>query len=41
MSYATINIEGGLFPPDLLDRVAADDGGVSGQETRGLRDLRQ
>ena len=31
MSYATINIEGGLFPPDLLDRVAGAEGGVRGQ----------
>ena len=31
MSYATINIEGGLFPPDLLDRIAAADADVRGQ----------
>ncbi len=31
MSYAAISIEGGLFPPDLLDRVAAAEGSVRGQ----------
>ena len=31
MSYTTINIEGGLFPPDVLDRIASTDGGVRGQ----------
>ena len=31
MSYTTINIEGGLFPPDLLERIAVGDGGVGGQ----------
>ena len=34
MNYATINIEGGLFPPDLLDRLAAAEVSVSGQEAR-------
>ena len=31
MSYTTITIEGGLFPPDLLERIALGDGGVGGQ----------
>ena len=31
MSYATINIEGGLFPPDLLDRISAGNGEIKGQ----------
>ena len=31
MSYTTISIEGGLFPPDLLERIAVGDGGVGGQ----------
>ena len=30
MSYATITVEGGLLPPDLLDRIATDDKGISG-----------
>ncbi|MXY42970.1 MAG: N-6 DNA methylase, partial [Dehalococcoidia bacterium] len=34
MSYAGISIEGGLFPPDLLDRVAAAEGGIRGQAAR-------
>ena len=33
MTYATITIEGGLFPPDLLDRIASGDGNVGGQRT--------
>ena len=32
MSYATITVEGGLFPPDLLDRIATDDSSISGQK---------
>ena len=32
MSYATISIEGGLFSPDLLERIATDGGGVPGQK---------
>ena len=31
MSYATITIEGGLFPPDLLDRIASGAAGIRGQ----------
>ena len=31
MNYTTINIEGGLFPPDLLDRISAGNGGIHGQ----------
>ncbi len=31
MNYTTIAIEGGLFPPDLLERIALGDGGVCGQ----------
>ncbi len=31
MSYTTINIEGGLFPPDLLERLASEEGRVAGQ----------
>ncbi len=34
MSYATISIEGGLFPPDLLERVATGEDSIKGQETR-------
>ena len=32
MSYATISVEGGLLPPDLLDRIATDDNSISGQK---------
>ena len=32
MSYATITVEGGLLPPDLLDRIATDDNSMSGQK---------
>ena len=32
MSYVTITVEGGLFPPDLLDRIATDDSSISGQK---------
>ena len=32
MSYATITVEGGLLPPDLLDRIATDDNSISGQK---------
>ncbi len=32
MSYATISVEGGLIPPDLLDRIATDDNSISGQK---------
>ena len=32
MSYATITVEGGLFPLDLLDRIATDDNSISGQK---------
>ena len=32
MSYATISVEGGLFPPDLPDRIATDDNSISGQK---------
>ena len=31
MSYATINIEGGLFSPDLLERIAVADDDIRGQ----------
>ena len=31
MSYTTISIEGGLFPPDLLERISLGDGGIKGQ----------
>ena len=31
MSHSTINIEGGLFPPDLLDRVVSGKGDIKGQ----------
>ena len=31
MSYTTINIEGGLFPPDLLDRISVGNGEIKGQ----------
>ena len=31
MSYTTISIEGGLFPPDLLDRISAGNGEIKGQ----------
>ncbi len=33
MSYTTISIEGGLFPPDLLERISLGDGGIKGQAT--------
>ena len=33
MSYATITVEGGLFPPDLLDRIATEDNSISGQKS--------
>ena len=33
MSYTTIGIEGGLFPPDLLERISLGDGGIKGQAT--------
>lgn len=32
MSYATISVEGGLLPPDLLDRIATDDNSIPGQK---------
>ena len=32
MSHATISVEGGLLPPDLLDRIATDDNSISGQK---------
>ena len=32
MSYTTITVEGGLLPPDLLDRIATDDNSISGQK---------
>ena len=32
MAYATINIEGGIFPPDLLDRIAVGDTSIKGQQ---------
>ena len=32
MSYATITVEGGLLPPDLLDRITTDDNSISGQK---------
>ena len=32
MSYATITVEGGLFPPDLLDRIATEGDSISGQK---------
>ena len=31
MNYTTISIEGGLFTPDLLDRIAIGDGEINGQ----------
>ena len=31
MNYTTISIEGGLFSPDLLDRIATGDGEIGGQ----------
>ena len=39
MSYSTINLEGGLFTPDLLERISQADNTVSGQSARdfGLR----
>ena len=33
MNYTTISIEGGLFPPDLLERIPLGDGGIKGQAT--------
>ena len=33
MSYANIHIEGGLFPSDLLDRIAAPNGEIPGQKS--------
>ena len=33
MSYTTISIEGGFFPPDLLERISLGDGGIKGQAT--------
>ncbi|NVM22774.1 MAG: N-6 DNA methylase [Desulfobacterales bacterium] len=32
MPYVSVAIEGGLFPPDLLDRIAAGDASLSGQK---------
>ena len=37
MSYTTISIEGGLFPPDLLERISLGDGGIKGQAAGRLR----
>ena len=37
MSYTTINIEGGLFSPDLLDRIAVGDGDIKGQAAKDFR----
>ncbi len=34
MSYAAISIEGGLFPPDLVEQIAAADNSVGGQTAR-------
>ena len=32
MAYATINVEGGIFPPDLLERISAGDASIPGQK---------
>ena len=37
MSYTTINIEGGLFSPDLLDRIAVGDEDITGQTAKDFR----
>ena len=37
MTYATINIEGGLFSSDLLDRIAIGAGDINGQRPRDFQ----
>ena len=34
MAFTTINIEGGIFPPDLLDRIAMGDTSIKGQQPK-------